>query len=948
MLKKILTLCLVLCMLASVPAFAALEDIAGEKFEKEISLLNSIGIVQGKEANAYKPADKLTRAEMTTIVLRLIDVEPTVPAAFEDVAADHWASKVIGSAAQLGIINGMSATTFAPEENVTYPQAAKMLVCTLGYGVKAEGLGGYPTGYIAVASQLGVLKSTSDDGQPISRAVMAKMVANCLEVDLMERTGYGSEVTFEAQPGVNLLNKYLDIKIFEGTIDGSYTLNLGGAACEEDEVAIGTDVIKVGETNAASFIGRAVTIYAKENVDEETFTALQVETKKNSEYFTIDAEDVLPATSATELWYEVNEVKEMIEISDTCTWINNSTVVFPIDLTSVSGKITVSSANGEEADIIFVDSFQDAIVEKVSKATGAITFKKAINKPTSGTVRVITLDEDNKSIKFSLTDKDGKEVKVADLKEWDVLSITMNGDMTLFNIVVSTENVTGKIIEYSASEDVAVVGEKEYEIASSLVLDDGSTVAAGVGVEAKFYMNYLGKVVAADTEGVERNYKYGYIVRYAKGEGMEAQETVKIFTEDGAMKVFTLDEDYEIINTPTSIDTLSFEGGSLSAEMLLKYSVDKDGLIYRFETLAAPKTKLGNLIGGSRSFMNGGYILPDNTVIFSVAPSYTGNDSFYSISMGSDAAHWTSPFNYAYEVEDMKVGVGLNKKEQSGIGTVIAVVDKVSKVINADGDNVTRVRLVGGKSIDFDPAISKIEYVLTAFTSEKDVPNRTNRQYGWTGAIGPTNTNSIWTDPKSTVKFEDSLGNLLSADALNRGDVILYATPNQSGVSSMIRIVFRANHAPYMPEYADVSGTVSAETYDMTPFFANRTMGFDDDPNYKGYVSAAGYNQYAMYYVDHMDSISSEVMSFTTAGYSLDKRPLNINDVWNTAASGYAAPATETLNLSKVRACYLYDMERGTIVESSVAEITEEDKVFFRETNGTPVLVVIYRNMPAQ
>lgn len=947
MLKKILTLCLVLCMLASVPAFAALEDIAGEKFEKEISLLNSIGIVEGKEANAYKPADKLTRAEMTTIVLRLIDVEPNAPAAFEDVAADHWANKIIGTAAQLGIINGMSATTFAPEENVTYPQAAKMLVCTLGYGVKAEGLGGYPTGYIAVASQLGVLKSTSDDGQPISRAVMAKMVANCLEVDLMERTGYGSEVTFEPQDGVNLLNKYLDVVVFENEIiDGSYTLNLGGASCEEDEVAIGTDVIKVGETNAASFIGRAVNLYAKEDKDEETLTAIHVEAVKNSEYFTIDAEDVLPSTSATELWWDNGSTKEMFEIAGTCTFVNNGGVVAPMDLTAVSGKITVSSADGQEADIIFVESYQDAVVAKVSKTSGLITFKAPILNPSGTAISTITLNEENESVKFSITDKEGNAVAVKDLKEWDVLSITMNEAQTLYNIVLSRDEFQGKITEYNVNDDEVVVNTKTYDIAATLVDADGDAVPTAVGLEAKFFLNAYGKIVACNTEGIKA-FNYGYIVLYHKGEGMEGKETVKIFTEDGVMKVFTLAEDYTIIAADTEVESLSFESGSLSAEMLLKYRTNKDGEIYEFETLDAPKTGLGNLIGGSRSFQNGGYILPDNTKIFKVPPTYTGEDSFYSISLGSAAAHWTSPMNYAYEIDkDMQIGVGLSKRNNAALANAIGVVDKVSLTYK-DGNEVTRIRLVGGKILDFNE-FSKIQYRMTAFTSEKDVPNRLDRQYGGSNA-------QAWRDPSNTVVFEDELGNPLSASDLNKGDVIFYASPDQAGVTGMIKIIFRAEHAPYVAPYAELAAVqtgLTEEMYNNTPFYANRSMGFDDDG--KGYISAGGYNLYSMYYVDHMDTLTSKTLSFRTIGYQTQKRAPWMIDYWQTTSgsvtggTAYVAPETKTLNFEKVRSCYLYDMERGTIVESSVAEITEEDKVFFRESNGTPVLVVIYRNMPAQ
>ncbi len=887
MLKKILTLCLVLCMLASVPAFAALEDIAGEKFEKEISLLNSIGIVEGKEPNAYKPADKLTRAEMTTIVLRLIDVEPTVPAAFEDVAADHWASKIIGSAAQLGIINGMSATTFAPEENVTYPQAAKMLVCTLGYGVKAEGLGGYPTGYIAVASQLGVLKGTSDDGAPISRAVMAKMVANCLEVDLMERTGYGSEVTFEAQPGVNLLNKYLDIAIFEGTIDGSYTLNLGGASCEEDEIAIGTDIIKVGETNAASFIGRSVTIYAKENADEETFTALQVEAAKNSEYFTIDAEDVLPTTTATELWWDNGSTKEMFEIADTCTYVNNGGVVGSIDLTAVSGKITVSSADGNEADIIFVESYQDAVVEKVNKTSGLITFKAPILNPAGSPISTITLDEENDSVKFSITDAEGKAVAVKDLQEWDVLSITMNGAQTLYSIALSRDEFQGKITEYNANDDEAVINTKTYEIATSLVNADGDLIPTAVNLEAKFYKNAYGKIVAADTEGI-KEYSYGYMVRYHKEDGMEGKETVKIFTEDGVMKQFTLNEDY---TKSPEID--------LEQEYLLQYKLNNAGEILELKYMAPTVPEDRTFIGAPISAFGWKYKVLDSTKIFVVPDSYTGNDALYGFYDHSNLVnHASVPNVEVFDLDDANnIGVALSRGS-SGVPSQVGVVKKISSVTK-NGETLIRLTLTvartGDVTIDLKEGTTSIRYSARAFTSEKIVPGR------------PKDASSA-----PYVAFEGGLS------GIEVGDVVWFASKNSEGISNAIQVIMRANHQ-----------MTNNRAFAMGD--ANRTYS-DGCWNVE--------TQYVFGFIDTIKEINKNGVVFETT-YDSDSGSGSTAITWTTetATLEFATLSAETV--------VLYDMARKTFVNISPEEIQEDDNIFAYRVGFKTILTVVYRNVPA-
>ncbi len=817
MLKKILTLCLVLCMV-SLPAFAALEDIAGEKFEKEISLLNSIGIVEGKEANAYKPADKLTRAEMTTIVLRLLTVDASIPATFEDVAADHWASKIIGSAAQLGIVNGMSATTFAPEENVTYPQAAKMLVCTLGYGVAAEAMGGWPTGYLAQASQLGILKGTSDDGQPINRAVMAKMVANSLEVDLMVRTGYGSEMTFEPKEGANLLNEYLDIVVLKGTIDANYTLNLGGASCEENEVAMGDTVMEVGETNIASFIGREVTVYARENEEEETLTALCVEPKKNSEVFTIDAEDVLPQTTATELWYDADGSKEFFEINAKAKWVYNGSLVNdPVDLTNVNGSITLSANDGERADVVFVDAQQDAVVQKVNASTGVVTFKAPILNAKGSEIRNITLDADNKSVKFSITDKDGNAVAVKDLKEWDVLTITMNNEQTLYQIVRSNDTITGKITEYSVTDESAKIGDATYDIAATLVDVNGKAVPTTTKLEAKFFMNYLGKVVAADTEGI-KEYKYGYIVAHAAGTGIDATESVKIFTEDGEMKVFTLNKKYT-----------KSEEINLAEESLLQYKLNAAGEITELKYMEPVPGPYGDFIGAPTLAWNYRYKVLESTKIFTVPDEYTGNDSLYGFFDHSLLTnHASVPNVQLYDLdEEDNIGVALSRGVSAACGSV-GVVSKVSEALNND-EPVIRVEVIAWRSgntvaLDMKEGTTDIRYMLGAFTNEKEVSVRTD-----------TNV--------KTLEFDGGYA------GLEVGDVIWYAPKNVEGYTAAVQVVARANHQRT----------------------ANRGLAFGDSTKrYCAYL----YNtedKFNFAFVDTIKSISNQYITFENKDFEQDE-----------------------------------------------------------------------------
>ncbi len=103
-------------------------------YNQEVSVLKSLGIIEGYTDGSFKSEGTLTRAEAAAIIVRLINKDAEAEPAdteFTDVKKEHWASGYIDVAAHEGIINGQGDQTFAPEEKVTYHQFVKMLVCAL-------------------------------------------------------------------------------------------------------------------------------------------------------------------------------------------------------------------------------------------------------------------------------------------------------------------------------------------------------------------------------------------------------------------------------------------------------------------------------------------------------------------------------------------------------------------------------------------------------------------------------------------------------------------------------------------------------------------------------------------------------------------------------------------------------------------------------------------------
>ena len=122
-------------------------------YDKALSLCSALGIITGYEDGSVKPDSKVTRAEMASIVLRMLDLTSTstYQNGFTDVTSSHWAADQIQTALEANIISGMGDGTFVPDGEVTYAQVCVMLVNAMNYQDDAEYYGGYPNGYIKVA-----------------------------------------------------------------------------------------------------------------------------------------------------------------------------------------------------------------------------------------------------------------------------------------------------------------------------------------------------------------------------------------------------------------------------------------------------------------------------------------------------------------------------------------------------------------------------------------------------------------------------------------------------------------------------------------------------------------------------------------------------------------------------------------------------------------------------
>ena len=115
-----------------IPLQVVQKDVLAEKeiYQSEAESLQAEGLLKGTEKglDLLKP---LTRVEAATMLLRAMGEPETTESAvmtFSDVSTEHWGHGAVENAYRLGLVNGVGDGKFAPEESVTAPQFATMIL----------------------------------------------------------------------------------------------------------------------------------------------------------------------------------------------------------------------------------------------------------------------------------------------------------------------------------------------------------------------------------------------------------------------------------------------------------------------------------------------------------------------------------------------------------------------------------------------------------------------------------------------------------------------------------------------------------------------------------------------------------------------------------------------------------------------------------------------------
>ncbi|MBQ9737772.1 MAG: S-layer homology domain-containing protein, partial [Clostridia bacterium] len=568
---------------AAVPAFADFKDVTeAHNAYTAVNVLSKLGVINGYEGEdgsfSFKPDNNVTRAEFTAMLLRTrgmgaIGSTSLENPPFPDVVTPDvsWAIGNIRTAREMGIINGYDDGTFKPNNNVSYEEAVKMIVCALGYGNMGQDGALWYSRYLASAKTLGFIDGAGGAiGTSATRATIAKMLYNCLEVNLAENDEITSKTILEN-----------DLKLTKniGYIDSNSEISLSSpdSNLRDDEVQIAalnekgvmeTNTYKVENASQyADMLGAEITFYY--TLDRNSgFRHLIMASVRNSETLEIPVENVIDSDDSS-----IKYRKSLNDDSTATVSIAQGSVVvyngklFGADKESSTfsvyasekgaskiptiGNIKLIDRNGDKKfDVVFIESYEAWFVSSKTTSNYTIVDKVLLHNGNENAKKV--LDPDYVNFK----DLQGAKSSFSSINANSVVCImesnSGNGAEVITTVVVCKDVVSGKITATS-SKNGYTIGGKNYKISPQARWKND--IAPVHGDTGKFYLDCNGNIVTFIKSETESNQQYGYVTdTYEKMDEFESSLQLWIVTSANIKgKAYTVSDNAKLIDPEGNI-----------------------------------------------------------------------------------------------------------------------------------------------------------------------------------------------------------------------------------------------------------------------------------------------------------------------------------------------------------------------------------------------------------
>ena len=369
-----------------------------------------------------------------------------------------------------------------------------------------------------------------------------------------------------------------------------------------------------------------------------------------------------------------------------------------------TGSVHLLANKNGEYDVVYITEYEYFAVGSVSVSLGRIS-DKFTNRELDLEDVNYTIIQDNKSVEFD------------SLKEWDILAVAKDDDISPENIDIIKLNKTVTGTVDAISDTTVRIDGIEYDLADEILSFDGITL----GCSGTFYLGIDGEIVAAKitSQNVE---KYAIFIRLIYEE--YEQLSMKLFTQDGEMNIFKCSDKLKINDKKIGDFYEYVQSGAMRSSdgkyerQLVKYQLNQNGEIAKLYTLSGNNIKqdASKLYIYCKKSAIGSRYRADDTVAFGVPTDLDAADSEYQAGLLRNFAESWRTLD-VYDVgEDYTAGcVVFNYSDGGGINDVfaskpIAIVKSLGEAVNANDEVVYQIEVMTDGKVseylmeeDFEP-----------------------------------------------------------------------------------------------------------------------------------------------------------------------------------------------------------------------------------------------------
>jgi len=156
--------------------------------ESAANTLVKLGIIKGYSDGSLKLERSITRSEVTTLLVRVLEtrldtLEIDDNLSFDDVTKDYWAYENINKAYVYKIVSGYPDNTFRPQNNVTNAEIITLLVRLAEKDKELEGE--WPYNYVNKAIEIGVIENDAMNmSKPATRGYVFRLLYKAVFVEI--------------------------------------------------------------------------------------------------------------------------------------------------------------------------------------------------------------------------------------------------------------------------------------------------------------------------------------------------------------------------------------------------------------------------------------------------------------------------------------------------------------------------------------------------------------------------------------------------------------------------------------------------------------------------------------------------------------------------------------------------------------------------------------------